>query len=216
MTDRTHFPFMTERTQISDVDEGRPGRPRSFEEGDVLARALDTFRAHGFHATTYPMLEEATGLHRQSLRYAFGDKAALFAAALNAYATRRLAEVDAALAAPDTAEALQRLTAIFRRDAADAAAPGCLLVRSLAEMDLPDPLRAAARATSDRIEARIADRLGAGQAAGEVRADLPSAALARQILLLADGAMVHAAAGDPPDAALAALPTLVLTKGSPS
>ncbi len=199
-----------------DADETRPGRPRSFEERKVLARALDTFRAHGFRATTYTMLEQATGLHRQSLRYAFGDKAALFATALDAYAARRLAEVDAALAAPHTVEALERLTAIFRRDAADAAAPGCLLVRSLAEMDLPAPLRTAARTASDRIEARIADRLGAGQAAGEVRTDLPASALARQILLLADGAMVHAAAGDPPDAALAALPSLVLTKGTPS
>ncbi|MEL6262374.1 MAG: TetR/AcrR family transcriptional regulator [Cyanobacteria bacterium J06626_6] len=43
------------------------------------------FWQQGFAKTTYADLEKATGLHRQSLVYAFGDKKALFESAIDYY-----------------------------------------------------------------------------------------------------------------------------------
>lgn len=58
------------------------GRPRSFDRETVLQAAGQRFRTHGFAATSLDELAEATGLNRPSLYAAFGDKRALYLAAL--------------------------------------------------------------------------------------------------------------------------------------
>lgn len=60
----------------------RRGRPRSFDRETVLRAAGQRFRTHGFAATSLDELAEATGLNRPSLYAAFGDKRALYLAAL--------------------------------------------------------------------------------------------------------------------------------------
>src|SRR5213083_2130783 len=54
------------------------GRPRGFDEAQVLSRAMELFWLKGYAATAIADLEEATGLGRQSLYGAFGDKRGLF------------------------------------------------------------------------------------------------------------------------------------------
>jgi AcrR family transcriptional regulator len=58
------------------------GRPRSFDRETVLQAAGQRFRTHGFAATSLDELADATGLNRPSLYAAFGDKRALYLAAL--------------------------------------------------------------------------------------------------------------------------------------
>ena len=60
----------------------RRGRPRSFDRETVLQAAGQRFRTHGFAATSLDELAAATGLNRPSLYAAFGDKRALYLAAL--------------------------------------------------------------------------------------------------------------------------------------
>ncbi|NJN56968.1 MAG: hypothetical protein HC879_05440 [Leptolyngbyaceae cyanobacterium SL_5_9] len=55
-----------------------PGRPREFDCEATLAKAVDVFWEYGFSRITYALLEQATGLHRQSIVYAFGDKKRCF------------------------------------------------------------------------------------------------------------------------------------------
>jgi AcrR family transcriptional regulator len=63
--------------------ERRPrGRPRSFDEGVVLEKAREVFWNLGYAATSLDDLAAATGLNRPSLYAAFGDKHALYMAAL--------------------------------------------------------------------------------------------------------------------------------------
>ncbi|MEL6158735.1 MAG: TetR/AcrR family transcriptional regulator [Cyanobacteria bacterium J06623_5] len=62
-----------------------PGRPREFDHNATLAKITQVFWQQGFAKTTYADLEKATGLHRQSLVYAFGDKKALFESAIDYY-----------------------------------------------------------------------------------------------------------------------------------
>jgi TetR/AcrR family transcriptional regulator, transcriptional repressor for nem operon len=53
-------------------------REKQFSEADVLERVADVFAAHGYQGTSLAMLLEATGLGKQSLYNAFGDKRALY------------------------------------------------------------------------------------------------------------------------------------------
>ncbi|HEY8573426.1 TetR/AcrR family transcriptional regulator [Phenylobacterium sp.] len=60
----------------------RRGRPRSFDEGQVLEKARGVFWNLGYAATSLDDLAAATGLNRPSLYAAFGDKHALYIRAL--------------------------------------------------------------------------------------------------------------------------------------
>src|SRR5512139_3231149 len=66
------------------------GRPRSFDPDEVLEHAMGVFWRKGFDATGVADLEAATGLGRQSLYGAFGDKRALFAQVVDFYFARVL------------------------------------------------------------------------------------------------------------------------------
>lgn len=58
------------------------GRPRGFSEEIVLGKALEAFWEGGFEATSLDDLSAATGLNRPSLYASFGDKEAIYLAAL--------------------------------------------------------------------------------------------------------------------------------------
>jgi AcrR family transcriptional regulator len=58
------------------------GRPRAFDREEALNAAGQRFRTHGFAATSLDDLSEATGVNRPSLYAAFGDKRAMYLAAL--------------------------------------------------------------------------------------------------------------------------------------
>jgi len=61
------------------------GRPRKFEEQEVLARILKLFRTHGYENTTLDQLVEESGLSKSSLYNAFGGKDALMDKAMGLY-----------------------------------------------------------------------------------------------------------------------------------
>ncbi|HRP78248.1 MAG TPA: TetR/AcrR family transcriptional regulator [Aquamicrobium sp.] len=60
-------------------------RNRSFDEKEVLGRAMHAFRRHGYARISIRQLEEATGLTSGSLYNAYRDKDGLYRAALAHY-----------------------------------------------------------------------------------------------------------------------------------
>lgn len=76
------------------------GRPRSFDPELALGRALEVFWDRGFAAVSMDELAMATGLNRPNLNAAFGDKRALYLAAVQAFRGRLQAGVAATLLAP--------------------------------------------------------------------------------------------------------------------
>jgi TetR/AcrR family transcriptional regulator, transcriptional repressor for nem operon len=54
------------------------GRDRQFDEEQVLAAATEQFATYGYNGTSLSMLAAATGLGKQSLYNAFGDKQSLY------------------------------------------------------------------------------------------------------------------------------------------
>ena len=58
------------------------GRPRAFDRDTALGAMGQRFRTQGFAATSLDDLADATGVNRPSLYAAFGDKRAMYLAAL--------------------------------------------------------------------------------------------------------------------------------------
>ena len=86
------------------------GRPRSFDTDQVLARVRDTFWKYGYSGTSMDQLSAATGLHKPSLYGAFGDKKALYLAALDNYLAEVRAEFAEAFAVPNLFESLYQVS----------------------------------------------------------------------------------------------------------
>ncbi len=98
------------------------------------------FWQHGFAKTTYRALEQATGLHRQSLVYAFGDKKALFQAVLHHYAATQVqAIIDQLQASGSPLNNLRAAFASWLEDARREATTGCLFVNTAGEIGPADP-----------------------------------------------------------------------------
>src|SRR5207247_9317089 len=76
------------------------GRPREFERDVVLDRAMQVFWSRGYEATSIRHLVDRMRIQRGSLYDTFGDKRALFFAAIARYDRVVTAELLAALDEP--------------------------------------------------------------------------------------------------------------------
>lgn len=159
-------------------------RPRRFTEAEVLDAAMERFWQHGYAATSVRDLGQAMGLGSASLYNTFGDKQALFAAALDRYLDRnmraRIARVEASL--PPRAAIAAFLDDIVRVSLEDPARRGCLLVNTALEVAPHDgAVGAAVAARLEELEGFFARCVAAGQAAGSIA---PGGAEDRARLLL--------------------------------
>lgn len=144
-------------------------RNREFDTAEALDRCLDLFWAKGFAGVSIRDLEEATGLGRQSLYTAFGNKEALFASVL-----KRYAEATEGWLAPLFADTAG--LASLRRYAADALAAqrthgchGCLVVKTLWDRGIGDEaLQKRAQAATRRVRAAFTHALDRAADRGEI------------------------------------------------
>lgn len=123
--------------------ERRPrGRPRSFDPDEVLDRARAVFWNLGYAATSLDDLARATGLNRPSLYAAFGDKHALYLAALRRSRDEALKALGTALASEAPLGKLLRAildrTVDIYRDGA-MGQRGCFLVGTAVTQAVEDP-----------------------------------------------------------------------------
>lgn len=103
-------------------------RSAGFDRDEVLEKITDAFWENGYEATSIGVLESATGLKRQSLYNAFGNKDAMFESALNAYQQRVNARLLQTLENPDPRAALHDFFARQATILLDAGQPsGCLV-----------------------------------------------------------------------------------------
>jgi len=122
--------------------EPRRGRPRNFDEDAVLDRARAVFWNLGYAATSLDDLARATGLNRPSLYGAFGDKHALYMAALARSRKETMVALGRALANPaPLRETLGVLydgaSRIYR--AGEAGQRGCFLIGTAVTQAVDDP-----------------------------------------------------------------------------
>ena len=170
------------------------GRPRGFDPEAALKAASERFRAFGYAATSLDDLAAATGLARPSLYAAFGDKKALYLAALARTHRRLEATFDALEAAALPRNLL--LPTIFASTidlylTGEIGPGGCIAVNTASAESVADPeIRAALLAFLAMEDARMARVLAA---AGFAR---PEAA-ARIVMSVIHSLAVRTRAGTP-------------------
>lgn len=107
------------------------GRPRQFEEEDVLDRAATAFLKDGFEAASYERIARDVGLSKPSLYNSFGDKTALFERVLSGYAAQAhyhlIASFSNAGSLKKAVEEIFNAAAQFY-SSAEGPSTGCLLV----------------------------------------------------------------------------------------
>src|SRR5262245_35751076 len=83
-------------------------RPKSFSPDSALDAAMQAFWEKGYGATSLTDLTERMGVQKASLYGTFGDKRALFLAALGRYQDQGYERLRAALERPGPVRALVR------------------------------------------------------------------------------------------------------------
>jgi AcrR family transcriptional regulator len=173
------------------------GRPRAFDTQAALDRAIEVFWRKGYEGASLVDLTTAMGISAPSLYAAFGNKEGLFRAALERYGEHGAALLAPVLAAPTARQTAALFLAVAVSRATDPETPhGCMLVQSGlscgAEASfIPEEL---ARRRKE-MELALRHRFERAQAEGELSRHSDPAALARFLVVTANGMSVHASAG---------------------
>lgn len=86
------------------------GRPKEFEPEETLEQIMNVFWLKGYEGASLQDIEAATGLKKPSLYRTFGDKRAMYLAALAAYDEMEAQNAEAILSRPGSARTrFQRL-----------------------------------------------------------------------------------------------------------
>src|SRR6202047_772754 len=106
------------------------GRPRSFDAGKALDRAVEVFWRKGYEGASLSDLTKAMGINRPSLYAAFGDKDKLFRKVLDRYAEGPASYSRAALQEATSRAVVERLLYGTADVLTSPGSPrGCLLVQ---------------------------------------------------------------------------------------
>lgn len=175
----------------------RSGRPREFDEAEVLDAAMQLFWERGYERTGIADVVSATGVLRGSLYAAFGDKRGLFLAALDRYragwrASLKRLETDPVVSGL-RGMLLQLVTA-----SGEAGGRGCMVGNTIGEAFVGDDMvRAAVRETLDEVAATLAAALRRGQEEGQVSSRRSPEAQAWLVLAVLEGLLLLGRAGRP-------------------
>lgn len=166
------------------------GRPRNFDENQVLESVREEFWNRGYAATSLQDLMGATGLGKGSLYGAFGDKRQLFLQVLDSYRDEQLNSVRSILTGPGTA--MERLTCLLEGAAEEfAESPqrrGCLLVNSTSELHSQEPdVVSRARTTYQAVEDLLIACVEEAQGEGALSPDADPQELGRVLLAVMQG-----------------------------
>lgn len=166
---------------------------KNFDIDATLTRAMQTFWAHGYEATSMQDLVAATGVNRASIYATYGDKRALFLTALRKYdgeiRRRMLAEL------AETKTPAEAIAAVFDKFIGQTTVPqgnwGCFLVNTALELAAHDgEISELVNAAQDEIEAFFLAMIRKGQQSGAFAADRDAKPLARQALASLLGMLV--------------------------
>lgn len=173
------------------------GRPRQFDEDQVLARAMVVFWEKGYDAASLADLQRATGLTKSSLYKAFESKEGLFRRVLDCYHRDYLAFRAQALKQPtprDVAQAL--LDGIVGLHTGKGRPTGCLTtLAALACSEDARPVRDALSRRRAAFERALRARFQAIRTAGPLPVGMGSAEAASFLCTFIQGLAVQARAG---------------------
>jgi len=166
---------------------------KQFDVDAALGKAMEAFWARGYAATSLRDLVDCMGIRRGSLYATYGDKRALFIAALRKYEREHRAGLFRAL--EDLDSPLDAIRGLFQAQvdkvAGEDAHVGCFLTNTALELAPHDAEIGRIVADSQRrIEDFLARMIAAGRTAGEIPAGRPARALAQALLASLMGMLV--------------------------
>lgn len=160
-------------------------REKQFDRDAALDKAMRTFWARGYEATSVQDLLDSMGLNRGSLYATFGDKHALFLEALRMYdreVRQRLLRTLREKLSPK--EAIRELLRSFERQSAtNSPGHGCFLTNTALELAAHDKeARSIVAQSQEEIETFFAETIRAGQRTGEISLGISPRNMARGLL----------------------------------
>lgn len=180
-----------------DIHRGK-GRPRCFDRGEALIRALDVFWRRGYEPASVSELCKAMGINAPSLYSTFGNKAKLFLEAVNFYEkTYWEAPSKKLMENPDLYMGLEEF---FKESARILLSPdspcGCMVVLAAINIsddaeDVISAIRELRFATKDMFAARLHQ----GIAEGQLSPDTDVTALAGALNTMLEGLSIQARDG---------------------
>jgi AcrR family transcriptional regulator len=191
-------------------DAPRPrGRPRAFDTDAALDAAILVFWDLGYDAASVDALTTAMGLSKPSLYAAFGDKTALFLAALARYGQQIGARAMRAFQAePDIGRAVTAFLDVSLTENTRATCPPGCLIGSVAPA-CADSVPGVAALIGDVMASTrllIARRFAAETAAGALPQGFPAAMRAALLVDLMQAQALRARLREPRDAIAADIP----------
>ena len=177
----------------------RRGRPRQFDYDQALDAALQTFWHRGFTATSLDHLTAAMRLNRPSVYAAFGNKEAIYAAAIQRYVAIVGRVALQALGRPRLRDALSAFLAAIIDTASGRYGPnGCAICCTLpAEAGHSDAARQQLGAAIAQLDGALQARLRAALDGGELAAGTDVRSLAQLLTGAAFSLSIRARAGTP-------------------
>jgi AcrR family transcriptional regulator len=173
------------------------GRPRGFDPDTALAAALRIFWLRGYESASLAELTEAMGITKPSLYACFGNKEALFRAALDLYEREKLCYTSTALKAETARGVAERLL----RGAMDTHCgendpQGCLgVISTVACGSEAESIRNEVIARRKSSEVALARRLAHARDEGDLPDHVDPEALASYLTTVLQGMSVKAGAG---------------------
>lgn len=158
---------------------------KQFDVDEVLDKAMQAFWARGYEATSMQDLVDRTGVNRGSLYATYGDKRALFLAAMHMYDEKMrrklLAELEATYWPREAIR--QLLLALTAHVSKTGANRGCFLTNTALELAAHDPeVRRIVAQAQKEIEAFFGRMIKKGKARGEIASHVKPLETARGLL----------------------------------
>jgi AcrR family transcriptional regulator len=179
----------------------RRGRPPAYDAEAAMAGVMNVFWHAGYAATSLDDISAATGMNRPSLYGAFGDKRALYRAALERYRALARAGMAEALAGDRTLR--DGIATVYKKAlslyfSGETAPRGCFMIGTAVTEAVGDPdLRKSLRDGLRDIEAAFAARIRLAQKQGELARETDAAALAKLAAAILYSLAVQSRAGVP-------------------
>lgn len=171
------------------------GRPRGFDEEEVLAKVMDVFWQHGYDGTSMADILSATGLHKGSVYQAFGDKHSLFLRALRTYIGNMGKDMTRIVESADSGIEALRATAYYHIEhglTEEGVNSGCLALNTLVETAQHDQQVMTVLESAYAMRTQLMGRAVArAQAEGDLRPDWTADRLVALIATLEAGVLVE-------------------------
>ncbi len=165
---------------------------KQFNKQEALGQALEAFWSRGFEATSMQDLVDCMGINRGSLYATFGDKRALFLAALASYDEGRrhmLAEFEKR---HEPRDAIRQVFLAFARDISEAGGnKGCFITNTALELAAHDrEIRKLVATAQEDVEHFFARMIKKGKVNGQIPQHVRPAETARGLLASLLGLLV--------------------------